>query len=68
MADAALKYELEVPEDGRIELHVPLPGGSRITVFVVAESADEPDDLVLASQSSLDFWDNPYDDEDWNEA
>jgi hypothetical protein len=26
------------------------------------------DDLIAAAQSSLDFWDNPFDDEDWNEA
>jgi len=68
MADAALKYELEVLEGGRVELQVPLPSGSLVTVFVVPEPADEARDLVLASQSSTDFWDNPYDDEDWNEA
>jgi len=26
------------------------------------------DDLLSAAQSSLDFWNNPYDDEDWNYA
>ena len=26
------------------------------------------DDLIAAAQSSLDFWDDPFDDEDWNEA
>ena len=26
------------------------------------------DDLIQAAQSSLDFWDNPFDDEDWNNA
>jgi hypothetical protein len=26
------------------------------------------DDLVEASGSSTDFWDNPLDDEDWNDA
>jgi DNA (cytosine-5)-methyltransferase 1 len=25
------------------------------------------DDLISASQTTLDFWDNPFDDEDWNE-
>jgi hypothetical protein len=24
-------------------------------------------DLLTAAESSLDFWDNPFDDEDWNE-
>ncbi len=35
---------------------------------VVQEPADTMDDLVAAAQSSLDFWDNPYDDQDWNNA
>ena len=26
------------------------------------------DDLLSAAESSLDFWDNPFDDEDWNDA
>jgi len=34
----------------------------------VEEPADSPDDLISAAQSSLDFWDSPYDDEDWNDA
>ena len=25
-------------------------------------------DMIQASRSSLDFWDNPLDDEDWNTA
>jgi hypothetical protein len=68
MASNPLKYELEVPDDGRVELRLPLPGGSRVTVFVVPENSDEGQDLVLAAESSIDFWDNPYDDEDWNDA
>jgi hypothetical protein len=74
MAEAALtsqtafKYEAEVKEDGRIELRVPLPTGARIVVFVIRESGETFSDLVSASQSSLDFWDNPLDDADWNDA
>jgi len=30
--------------------------------------ADDFADLTAAAQSSLDFWDNPWDDEDWNDA
>ena len=63
----ALKYELEVQEHGRLELTVPFSAGARVAVFVV----EEPDDfshLVSAANSSLDFWDNPYADEDWNNA
>lgn len=55
-------------EDGHVELHVPFPPGSRITVFVIEEAAEIVDDLLLAAESSLDFWDNPFDDEDWNDA
>jgi len=34
----------------------------------ISESTDTFDDLLAAAESSLDFWDNPYDDEDWNDA
>ncbi|MFN8483312.1 MAG: hypothetical protein U0768_09755 [Anaerolineae bacterium] len=67
-AQAALKYEVQVTEDGHVEIEVPFPPGSRVTVFVVEETADDFSDLLAASGSSLDFWDNPYDDEDWNNA
>jgi len=64
----ALKYDVEVMEEGRVELRVPLPRGTHVTVFVVEEPASTFDDLVLAAQSNLDFWNNPFDDEDWNNA
>lgn len=64
----ALKYEAEVEEEGRIELRVPFPAGARIVVFVIEEPVETFGDLVAASQSSLDFWDNPLDDADWNDA
>ena len=66
MAQTALKYDLEVKEKGRVDLHVPLPPGARVTVFVIEKSMDGLGDLISAAQSSLDFWDNAYDDEDWN--
>ncbi|NJN95412.1 MAG: hypothetical protein HC875_15525 [Anaerolineales bacterium] len=64
----ALKYDVEVLEEGRVELQVPFPRGARIVVFVIEEAGDRFDDLLLAAQSNLDFWDNPFDDEDWNNA
>ena len=51
-----------------LRVYVPFPPGARVTVFVVGGSADICDDLLWAAQSSLDFWDNPFDDEDWNNA
>jgi hypothetical protein len=62
-------YELEVKkEEGKVELRVPLPSGARVTVFVIKESDERFADLTSAAQSSLDFWNNPLDDEDWNNA
>jgi hypothetical protein len=64
----ALKYEARITPDGRIDLPVPLPAGSSVTVFIVQQPEDDFSDLTAASQSSLEFWDNPIDDEDWNDA
>jgi hypothetical protein len=64
----ALKFEAEVHEAGLFELTVPYALGARVVVFVVPESSDGMDDLVAAAQTTLDFWDNPYDDQDWNDA
>jgi hypothetical protein len=64
---AALKYEAEVQEHGKLELIVPFPPGARVAVFVIEEH-NGYEDLVLAAQSTLGFWDNPFDDEDWNDA
>ena len=66
----AVKCEVTVQEDGRIALTVPFSPGKRVVVFVIAAQSAEDTlaDLTGASQSSTDFWDNPYDDEDWNNA
>jgi hypothetical protein len=63
-----LRYDLEVPDDGRIELKVPLPAATQVTVYVVEQSDVALDDLLAASASSTDFWNNLEDDEDWNDA
>jgi len=68
MGATPLRYETQVAEGGHLELRVPLPSGAHVTVFVVAEPPSAPDELLSAAESSLDFWDNPLDDEDWNEA
>ncbi len=62
-----LKYDVNVKENGRVELEVPFPAGAHLIVFVV-EADDALSDLAGAAESSLDFWNNPYDDEDWNNA
>jgi hypothetical protein len=63
----ALRYDAEVQENGRLELTVPFSPGVHVAVFVV-EQIDDFADLASAAQSSLAFWDNPMDDEDWNNA
>ena len=68
ISKTALKYDLEVIEEGRVELRGPFSPGERIVIFVVKEDGGGFDDLLEAAQSSLDFWDNPFDDEDWNDA
>jgi hypothetical protein len=65
---SSLRFDLEVPPNGRIEVQLPLPAGSQVTVFVVEQQPAELTDLVTASVSSTDFWNNPEDDEDWNNA
>lgn len=64
----AMKYETIVREDGRIELVVPFTPGAQVVVFVIADATDSFTDLVAAAEHSLDFWDNSFDDEDWNNA
>jgi hypothetical protein len=67
-AQTTLKYEVEVGEDGQVALTVTFTPGTRLVVFVMGEQAESFDDLVRAAESSLDFWDNPFDDQDWNDA
>lgn len=67
LAQTALKYDVEVNKDGLVELAVPFPAGAHVTVFIL-ETGESFTDLLFASQSSLAFWDNPLDDEDWNNA
>ena len=67
MPQTALKYEVEVQKTGRIELDVPFAQGARLLIFVIQDMTDAFTDLLSAAQSSLEFWDNPLDDEDWNE-
>jgi hypothetical protein len=65
---ATVKCETEVQNGGRVEVTVPLSQGTKVLVFVVEDADRLPDDLVAASASTLGFWDNPLDDEDWNSA
>jgi hypothetical protein len=62
-------FDTQVTEGGKVEVNVPLPRGTRVTVFV-AEGLGSADyaNLISASQTSLAFWNNPIDDAEWNDA
>jgi hypothetical protein len=65
----ALRYDAEVTNEGRVELRVPFPHGVHVVIYVIEEpAADSFTDLLAATSTSLDFWDNALDDEDWNNA
>jgi len=63
---AVLSYDVQVGEGGRVEFSGPFQPGQRLTVVVIGELHPEFSDLTSAAASSLDFWNNPLDDEDWN--
>ncbi len=64
----AFQYDTTIGPDGKVELSVPLALGTAVQVVILTPDHDEFDDLVHASVTSTDFWDNPLDDEDWNDA
>jgi hypothetical protein len=66
----ALKFYARISEEGRIELPElgKLKGRrAEIIILPLSEEEEEFEDLIMASESGLDFWDNPIDDEIWNE-
>ncbi len=65
--EAILKYEVEVGDKGRVELNLPFAAGDRVVVYICHENDEDFADLKAAAESSLGFWDNPLDDEDWNQ-
>ena len=68
MHQTTLKYKMEVSDGGRLELKPPISKGTLVVRFVVREFPDNFSDLMQASESTLEFWDNPIDDEEWNDA
>jgi hypothetical protein len=68
MIQRAIKLGAIVNAAGVLELPVPLPPGTVVVVVVLAEEEDTFEGLVQAAASSTEFWDNPLDDEVWNNA
>lgn len=65
--DACFQRDATVEADGRLKVSVPFPAGTAVVVRVV-ELGDEDGRELQAAESSLEFWGNPWDDEDWNRA
>ena len=61
-----IKMDAVVGVGGKVELTIPLPPGTPIEVVVRDPESDDFSDLTVAAQSTLEFWDNPLDDEEWN--
>lgn len=62
----AFKYHSVVKENGTIEIsRLPLKKGQKIEVIIFPED-EVAIELMEAAESSLKFWDNPIDDEVWN--
>jgi hypothetical protein len=66
MTGNAFKTAATIDPDGRLQLELPIPPGTRVEVIVFVPAPDDFSDLVSAAGSVLGFWDNPQDDEDWN--
>ena len=66
----AIKYIAEVGAEGTLTLPpMRLKQGTSVEIIVLVREPEEDfSDLVAASESSLGFWDNPIDDEVWNDA
>lgn len=62
-----IQCDVTADADGRIELIGRFRPGQRLTILVLPATQGFAD-LTTAATSSLEFWDNPLHDEDWNEA
>ena len=72
-AKQAVQYELFVDAAGRLEIpSLGLPAGTPVEVIVLVsdqsrEQNEELSHLQAASDTSIGFWNNPIDDETWND-
>ena len=66
MPHQVYKFESVVQSGGKLELNVPVVEGSQGEVLVITSGPDECKDLLEASVSNTEFWDNPIDDAEWN--
>nr|BAL57401.1 hypothetical protein HGMM_F50D11C10 [uncultured Acetothermia bacterium]BAL59783.1 hypothetical protein HGMM_OP4C419 [Candidatus Acetothermum autotrophicum] len=64
----ALRHYTQVTPDGTVRLpKLPFKKGTLVEVIVLPLEK-HAEEWLQAAESSLDFWDNPIDDETWNNA
>ena len=65
----AYRYILNVDDKGKLDtIEIPELRKSKVEVIIVPLNSDNEADLLNASQSSMEFWDNEADDQVWNNA
>ncbi len=72
----ALKYQAEVGADGEVMLpRLRLDEGTPVEVIVLVRELDaaaletqDQQEIRRLSAKTMDYWDNPIDDEVWNNA
>jgi len=62
----AMKIYLDVGDDGMVSLPALHQFRGKKIEVVIIETDESNDSLLMASESSLEFWDNPVDDAVWN--
>ena len=62
----ALRMFLNVEEDGRVDFPPLYQFRGKQIEVVVLDSDEINNSLLLASETSLEFWDNAIDDKVWN--
>jgi hypothetical protein len=64
----AYKYIVDVDHKGHILMpNIPKMKSSKVEIIILPFHSDDFSDLMDASESSIEFWDNP-DDEVWNDV
>jgi hypothetical protein len=68
MIPRLIRLHSTVGLNGKIEVTVPLAEGTPIKVYVAPTRENDFGDMLIAASPSMNFWDNPIDDETWNNS
>jgi hypothetical protein len=66
----AIRIQTQNTPEGRLQLPpLHLKEGTQVEVIVLVPEGDESfANVMKASETTLDFWDNPTDDQVWNDV